>query len=161
VENLNYKISAKFHSVYLFYLYLSFKIKNKESDDGRSYKMAKKFGKFLLFVTSTCAIAAGVYYYLQKKENEDWDEEDFDDFDDEDDDFDDEDSDFEGRTYVPLNTNTPATKPEEESGQKETADVDSEEAEPVSEQTDTTFTEDYFDEEDEFIEDSETDTEEA
>ena len=47
--------------------------------------MAKKFGKFLLFVTATCAIATGVYSFLRKKETADWDDEDFDDFDEEDD----------------------------------------------------------------------------
>ena len=32
--------------------------------------MAKKFVKFLLFVTATCAVASGVYYFLKKKETD-------------------------------------------------------------------------------------------
>ncbi len=62
--------------------------------------MAKKFGKFLMVTAVIGGAAAGIYYYLHKKdaEEEDFglDDEDFDDFDD---DLDDEDAD---RSYVDL-----------------------------------------------------------
>ncbi|MCR5403681.1 MAG: hypothetical protein K6E91_07695 [Butyrivibrio sp.] len=47
------------------------------------------FGKFLLFCTAAGAAAAGVYYYLNKREAElagNFDDDEFDDFDDFDDD---------------------------------------------------------------------------
>lgn len=108
--------------------------------------MAKKFGKFLLFVTATCAVAAGVYYFIKKKETADWDDEDFDDFDEEEeDDFDDIDSDFEERNYVPLNVVAPVEKAET-TIKKETKDP--------------TFTEEYFDDEDEYVDDADSQEEE-
>lgn len=63
--------------------------------------MAKKFGKFLMTTAALGALAAGAYYYLQKKEaldNEIFDDDD--DFDDFDDDLDDEDD--TERKYVDL-----------------------------------------------------------
>ena len=119
--------------------------------------MAKKFGKFLLFVTSTCAIAAGVYYYLQKKESEDFDDEDFDDFDDEEDEDEDVDDpeydiDAKERTYVPLNIKPAAN--EQETAQPVTQQ---EEIDASKEET-STVTEEFFDEEDEFVDDSEGDS---
>lgn len=47
--------------------------------------MAKKFGKFLLATAAIGAVAAGVYYYFQEKENftdDDFDDDDFDNFED-------------------------------------------------------------------------------
>ena len=93
--------------------------------------MAKKFVKFLLFVTATCAVAAGVYYFLKKKEVADWDDDDYDDFDEEDDEeYDDIDSDFDDRNYVPLSVTTPVEKAE---------------TSITKEANGTTITEEYFD----------------
>ena len=92
--------------------------------------MAKKFVKFLLFVTATCAVAAGVYYFLKKKETADWDD-DYDDFDEEDEEeYDDLDSDFDDRNYVSLNVAAPAEKIE------------------TAIKKEATITEEYFDDED-------------
>ena len=97
--------------------------------------MAKKIVKFLLFVTATCAIAAGVYYFFKKKETADWDDEDFDDFDEEDEEeYDDLDSDFDDRNYVPLNITTPVEKAETSIKKEEKG---------------ASITEEYFDDEDE------------
>lgn len=66
--------------------------------------MAKKFGKFLMVTAALGAVAAGAYYYLQKKDG--FADENFDD----DDDFDNFDDDLEedtakdaSRNYVDLN----------------------------------------------------------
>ena len=100
--------------------------------------MAKKFVKLLLFVTATCAIAAGVYYFFKKREAADWDDEDFDDFDEEDEEeYDDIDSDFDDRNYVSLNVSAPVVKEEP------TIKKDAKEA---------TVTEEYFDDEDDDFE---------
>lgn len=72
----------------------------------------KKLGKLLLLSTATLAACAGVYYFLNKKNSENV-EEDFDAFDDLEDDDDDAD-----RTYVPLNLN--ATDCADENSQKTT-----------------------------------------
>lgn len=49
----------------------------------RSFTMAKKFGKFLLFTAAVSGAAAGAYYYLKKKNTSSEPEDDeFDDFDD-------------------------------------------------------------------------------
>lgn len=101
--------------------------------------MAKKFVKLLLFVTATCAIAAGVYYFFKKKETADWDEDDFDDFDEEDEEeYDDIDSDFDDRNYVSLNVS--ATVEKTEPSIKKNA-------------KEATVTEEYFDDEDEDMDD--------
>lgn len=97
--------------------------------------MAKKFVKFLLFVTATCAVAAGVYYFFNKKQTTDWDDEDFDEYDEEEDDeYDDFDTDFDDRIYVSLNQTAPTVKPQET---KETKEAKA-----------PAFTEEYFDTED-------------
>lgn len=67
--------------------------------------MAKKFGKVLLFGLIAGATAAGVYHYLQNKNNGSQEFDDFDDFDDLDnfDDLDDEiEAPAEERSYVSL-----------------------------------------------------------
>ena len=112
--------------------------------------MAKKFGKLLLFGTAVCAISAGVYYYLQKKENEDWDDDDFDDFDDEDE-VEDMELDLEERSYVSL---TPITKPAEDKTtptEEQPTEEDAEDTtvEPLQSDTEIKETEDFFDEDDE------------
>lgn len=70
--------------------------------------MAKKFGKFLLFSAAVGAAAAGVYYYLQNKDADDFDF-DSDDFDDSDEtDLDDyEEKDLGERSYVDLHLDAP------------------------------------------------------
>ena len=94
--------------------------------------MAKKFVKFLLFVTATCAVAAGVYYFFKKRQTTDWDDEDFDEYDEEEDDeYDDFDTDFDDRIYVSLNQTATIEKPQEKKEAKAPA-----------------FTEEYFDTED-------------
>lgn len=76
--------------------------------------MAKKFGKFLMTTAALGALAAGAYYYLQKKEALDDeifdDDEDFDDFED---DLD-EDDDTE-RKYVDLDLSKAADAAAEKS----------------------------------------------
>ena len=66
------------------------------------------FGKFILFCATVGAAAAGVYYYLSKRDEASADEFDDDDFD-EFDDFEDEDEDtpeikFGSRKYVDITT---------------------------------------------------------
>lgn len=72
--------------------------------------MAKKFGKFLLATAAISAVAAGVYYYLQGKDDFlDDDFEDDDDFDNFDEDLDEEDTADKAdgnRNYVDLGTGT-------------------------------------------------------
>lgn len=84
--------------------------------------MAKKFGKFLLFSAAVGAAAAGVYYYLQNKNTDDFD------FDDEElDDEKDTDSqdcgakDAEERSYVDLDLKSSET---EAAPEQETATVE-------------------------------------
>lgn len=74
--------------------------------------MAKKFGKFLMVTATLGAIAAGAYYFLQKKDammDDDYDDDD--DFDDYDEDLDDEDvagKSEADRKYVDLDLNKAA-----------------------------------------------------
>ena len=42
-------------------------IEVQQAEFERSYIMAKKFGKFLLFTAAVSGAAAGAYYYLKKK----------------------------------------------------------------------------------------------
>ncbi len=71
--------------------------------------MAKKLGKLLLFSAVTGAVAAGVYYYLNKKEDNSFNDEDFDDLDD----FDlVEDDTTDSRNYVSLDLDNPKTESE-------------------------------------------------
>lgn len=104
--------------------------------------MSKKLGKFLLFVAATCAIATAVYYFLKKKEAADGDEYDYDDYDefDEEDDEDlaDIDRDFEERNYVPLNVMPVQTETPKKNAEKDPA-----------------YTEDYFDDDDEYVDELE------
>lgn len=77
---------------------------------GKEYSMAKKIGKFLLFVAAVAAIAAGIYYYLQRKKDADFDFDDEDLSDTEDADFDDfDEKDTRKRSYVDLNLDASAT----------------------------------------------------
>ena len=71
----------------------------------------KKLGKLLLFGTAALAACAGVYYFLNKKDSENV-QEDFDAFDDLEDDDDDAD-----RTYVSLNL-SPTESADEESAKE-------------------------------------------
>lgn len=70
--------------------------------------MAKKFGKFLLFSAAVGAAAAGVYYYMQNKNADDFDfdSEDLDDAD-ETDSYDCDDKDLGERSYVDLHLDAP------------------------------------------------------
>lgn len=65
--------------------------------------MAKKFGKFVLFVAAAGSVAAGIFYFFKKKSEKEFlecEDEDYDDFS--------EDSNTESRSYVQLNpTDTP------------------------------------------------------
>lgn len=69
--------------------------------------MAKKFGKFLMTAAAISGAAAGVYYYLKKKnESAEPIEDDFEDFDDFSEDLEEEESEDtadEDRSYVDLN----------------------------------------------------------
>lgn len=79
------------------------------------------FGKFLGFCTVTALAAAGVYYYLSRK-----DEDFIDDFDDDFDDFDDfEDDKTDSRNYVDLEQDSTLNKDEEETSD-DTFHVDAE-----------------------------------
>ena len=67
------------------------------------------FGKFIIFCATIGAAAAGVYYYLSKRDAAiagDFDDEEFDDFEDfEDDDIDTPDFKFGSRKYVDIKSN--------------------------------------------------------
>ena len=96
------------------------------------------FGKFVLFCAAVGAAAAGVYYYLSKRDEriaEGFDDDDFDDFDD----FEDDDLDassevkFGSRKYVDIKTGDDADK-------EEATDAPAEDAEPDK-------SEEFFDDE--------------
>ncbi|MBR6395681.1 MAG: hypothetical protein IKS09_01800 [Lachnospiraceae bacterium] len=110
--------------------------------------MAKKnsFGKFLLFCTTVGAIAAGVYYYLSKREEEiadSFDDDDFDDFDDFDDDEVTTDTTFGSRKYVDI-TSSNESDAESEDSEDETAS----DSEDLDEDDAPEDSEEFFDDED-------------
>ena len=84
-------------------------IEVQQAEFERSYIIAKKFGKFLLFTAAVSGAAAGAYYYLKKKnEASEATEDEFDDFDgfsddSEEDTAKDTSSNPEDRSYVDLN----------------------------------------------------------
>lgn len=98
-----------------------FHIKYRKRELERRFIAMKKLGKLLLFGTVIGAAAAGAYYYITKKDSENFDE-DFDDFDD----LDEEDSEDGDRTYVPLHFNGTENEAAEN---EDTSDMDPEEAE--------------------------------
>ncbi|MBO5092973.1 MAG: hypothetical protein J6C33_01300 [Lachnospiraceae bacterium] len=75
--------------------------------------MAKKFGKFLLFVSTVGAAFAGAYYFMKSKNTNSAEEDDYDDLDNDSYEVTDDSSDGE-RSYVSLN---PEGKVSEASGQ--------------------------------------------
>ncbi len=79
------------------------------------------FGKFLVFCAAAGAAAAGVYYYLNKRDNDDFDDFDDDDYDDFDD-FDDDDateSKAGSRRYVNISGTADSEDTAAESDSKE------------------------------------------
>ncbi len=80
--------------------------------------MGKKFGKFLLFVSTVGAAFAGAYYFMKSKQSSPAEEDDYEDLDD-----DSEESSDGERSYVSLNSDkdasaTDAAKDSETSGAK-------------------------------------------
>ncbi|MCR5558169.1 MAG: hypothetical protein K6F75_11505 [Butyrivibrio sp.] len=102
------------------------------------------FGKFILFCITVGAAAAGVYYYLTKRDAaiaDEFDEDDFDDFED----FEDEEEDtpeikFGSRKYVDIKTSE-----SEESDSKKDEELD--EADKASEEPAASKSEEFFDDE--------------
>ena len=78
----------------------------------------KAFGKFVLFCALVGAVAAGVYYYLSKREEEiadSFDDDDFDDFEDFDDDDDlGSDTKFGSRKYVDITSGSDESEDDDE-----------------------------------------------
>ena len=102
--------------------------------------MSKGLGKFVLF----CA-AAGVYYYLNKKDGElngDSEDDDFDDFDDFDDDTDSA-SDEHGRGYVNIGHNSDSADDKGHSAASDEASDESSDEPEADEAPDET--EEFFD----------------
>lgn len=104
--------------------------------------MAKKFGNFLIFTAAVGTIAAGVYYFLQKKNIFSTEtEEDVDDFDDFSEDLDDDESSEKKRSYVSLNLDDNQTATESfEKISPETF---------IKSKTDVEKVEEFFDDDDE------------
>lgn len=106
--------------------------------------MAKKVRNILLLGAAIGAAAAGTYYYLQKKDTEFFDEEDDDDEDF--DGFEDEDdlpsSSDNSRNYVPLHFDSSAVDNAEEDAPEKDVTLD-----------DMHSVEEFFDDEDEEVED--------
>lgn len=110
--------------------------------------MSKKngFGKFVLFCIAVAAVAAGVYYYLSKKDKalaDEFDDDDFDDFEDYEDDEESSTSDFKfgSRKYVDIKSSDSSDKESNSKSEKKSEEKDSEEKKPES-------SEEFFDDED-------------
>lgn len=114
--------------------------------------MAKKFGKFLLATAAIGAVAAGVYYYLQEKENftdDDFDDDDFDNFDEDLDE--DETGKSEDRNYVDLGLEKAKTEEFKEGLDAAKAQAEEKVVGAVKDAAEKTETkvEEFFDDEDE------------
>lgn len=102
--------------------------------------MAKKLGKLLLFSAVTGAVAAGVYYYLNKKEDGNFDDEDYENLDD----FDlAEDDTAASRNYVSLDLGNSKTDPDMNGSET----IFDQESNTVSSSSDNQI-EEFFDEDD-------------
>ena len=103
------------------------------------------FGKFILFCITVGAAAAGVYYYLTKRDAaiaDEFDDDDFDDFED----FEDEEEDtpeikFGSRKYVDIKTSDSETEPDTKK------DEELDEADAASEEPSASKSEEFFDDE--------------
>lgn len=110
------------------------------------HNMSKGLGKFVLFCAAAGAAAAGVYYYLNKKDgklNEDSEDDDFDDFDDFDDDTDST-SDEHGRGYVNIGHGSKETNHSDDKPDESTEDESDAKADETPDET-----EEFFDDDDE------------
>ena len=104
------------------------------------------FGKFILFCITVGAAAAGVYYYLTKRDAaiaDEFDDDDFDDFEDfEDDEEDTPEIKFGSRKYVDIKT----SESDADSDSKKDEELD--EADSSTKEPEATKSEEFFDDED-------------
>lgn len=78
--------------------------------------MGKKFGKFLLFVSTVGAACAGAYYFMKNKQSSPAEEDDYEDLDD-----DSEDASDGERSYVSLNSDSETSDADAEKSTDESA----------------------------------------